>query len=129
MILAGPQGARRGESVEALHDELARRDARGGAHWWLSAQDAGFPCLAVTLTGSVGEVHFFPRAGHPGFRGLGGVGFEEGASTRLFHEACDPWEGIDTPDSFILGRQLIAEIADCFFRTQSMSQALPWLEL
>lgn len=117
------------EDEEALETTLMWRDSRGGADFWLSQEGEEFPCLAMQISGNVGHVMYFPRDGHPGFRCLGGEGLAEGGDTKLIFPGCDPADGEDVPNQFIVpfGKALL--IAKDFFRNGKMSGTAAWFEL
>ena len=129
MILEGLNRSIRVETAQALREVLAWRDAGGGAHWWLAGEVGAFPALAMTFTGPVAELHFFAQASHPGFRCVGGEGLPEDGETLLVYEGCDPGDGIQTPNEFIIRSEQAADIAAFFLANQAMSDAVAWLEL
>jgi hypothetical protein len=116
------------DDVEGLEEVLAWRDARGGAFFWLT-HDEQYPSLAIRVSGDLADIHFFPRDGHPGFRCLGGEGMAEGGPTTLVFEGCDPGDGEDTPNEFVVPFETAKSIASEFLRSQRMSGDVSWFEL
>jgi hypothetical protein len=108
---------------------LAWRDDRGGAILWLSPDDARYPAMALRIGGSVADVHYIPRDGHPGFRCLGGDGLPPGGLTRLVYRGADPASGEETPNEFVVPVGTASSVAAEFFRSQQMSGAVSWFEL
>jgi hypothetical protein len=117
------------EDEKALEAALMWRDSRGGAEFWLSQEGEKYPCLAMQISGSVGHVMYFPNDGHPGFRCLGGEGLAKGGATTLVFLGCDPGDGVDVPNEFVVpfGKALL--IAKDFFRNRKMSDTVAWFEL
>lgn len=116
------------EDVADLEKALAWRDSRGGGLFWLS-QDGGFPTLAIRVSGDVADLHFFPEDGHPGFRCLGGVSLPEDGMTKLVFEGCDPEDGEETPNRFIVPLERAISVAREFLGRQQMPSAVSWFEL
>ncbi len=115
--------------VKELQEALAWRDARGGAIFWLSDDEDKYPAFAMRVSGDLADVHFFPKEGHPGFRGIGGEGLPADGSTRLVFQGCDPGSGEETPNDFILPFPTASSIATEFFLHKRMSSGITWLEL
>ena len=111
-----------------LDRALACRDSLGGGAFWLS-RDGGFPLLAIRLSGDIADVHFFLEEGHSGFRCLGGEGLIEGGSRKLVFEGCDPGDGEETPNEFVIPLETAASVAKEFLRSGRMSDAVSWFEL
>ncbi len=97
--------------------------------FWLSDGDYTFPALVLRVTGDVADVHYFPEDGHPGFRCVAIQGLLEGGVTTLVYAGCDPWTGEDTPNEFIISIESARVIAEHFFVSKLMSNAVRWLEL
>lgn len=114
---------------KGLEEVLSSRDSRGGGLFWLAHDDAKYPCLAIRVSGDVADVHFFPRDGHAGFRCLGGEGMPDDGSTMLVFEGCDPRDGEETPNWFVVPVERAISIGREFFRSKRMSDAGSWLEL
>jgi hypothetical protein len=112
-----------------LNGVLAWRDDRAGAIFWLAADEASDPTLAIRVSGSVADVHYFPREGHPGFRALGGNGLPEHGFTTLVYEGADPATGEQCANEFIVTFETAQAIAREFMQTQQMSGATSWFEL
>jgi len=117
------------KSEAALETTLTRRDTLGGAEFWLSPPDRKYPCLAIRICGALCDMHFFPAARHPGFRCLGGEGLPADGVTKLVFEGCDPGDGEQTPNRFIVPFNKVLSVAKVFFRTGSKSDTEEWLEL
>ena len=115
--------------ANGLHDVLAWRDKRGGARFWLSEGLEPYPVLAITVTGELADVMYFPEEGHPGFRCLGGEGLPKDGSTTFVFDACDPWTGEDSPNEFIVSLRTACSIGVDFLQRKQMSEAVSWLEL
>ena len=75
------------------------------------------------------DVHYFSRDGHPGYRCLGGGGLPEGRSTTLVYRGCDPTDGEQVPNGFIVPFDTARTVAREFFRSGRMSDAVSWFEL
>jgi hypothetical protein len=117
------------DSEEALKAALVSRDSRGGAEFWLSQAGQKYPCLAVRIGGTLCDVHFFPEDGHPGFRCLGGEGLSPDGMTKLVFEGCDPGDGEQIPNRFVVPFTKALSVARVFFRAGIMSDAEEWFEL
>lgn len=102
------------EDEASLGKALAYRDRRGGAQLWLSPNNADFPCLAFRISGEVGDIHYFPEEGHPGFRRLGGKDLLLGGVTVLVFEGCDPGDGEESQNAFIISSKKIVGVAKSF---------------
>jgi hypothetical protein len=116
-------------SVAELTQALSWRDRREGAHFHITLGGRDYPELGMRFTGGYAVVHYFPSYGHPGFRCLGGDGLPQGGSTRFVYQGCDPSAGEDTPNQFIVTTAVASTIAEEFFRTGKMSDAVKWMEL
>jgi hypothetical protein len=116
-------------SETALERVLVQRDSRGGAEFWLSAAGQNFPCLAIQVSGAVGHVTFFPADGHPGFRCVGTKASLPDSITKLVFEGCDPGDGEQIPNRFIVPFSKALAIAKVFFRAGVIPDAEEWLEL
>ena len=127
MEIAGHRQTWEVDNEEELVQVLARRDPRGGAEFWLSQTHSSSPCLAIRISGTLGD--FFPGGEHPGYRCLGGEGLTADGSTTLVYEGCDPGGGVEVSNHFIvpLGRMLLVAIA--FYHDGRMSPAEEWFEL
>ena len=99
------------EDEASLERALAYRDRRGGAQLWFSPNNADFPCLAFRISGKVGDIHYFPEEGHPDFRRLGGKGLLQGGVTVLVFEGCDPGDGEESQNAFIITSKEIIGVA------------------
>lgn len=108
---------------------LSLRDARGGAELWLSQEHEAYPTLALQIGGSLGNATFFPRDGHPGFRCLKGQVLLEDEFTRIVFEGCDPSDGEEVPNEFVLGFESLVALTKIFFHSSGMSKSELWLEL
>jgi len=117
------------DDTGALKMALEWRDSRGGAEFWLAHEGGAYPCLAVRLDGSAADVHYFPDAEHPGFRCLGGAGLPAGGVTKLVYEGCDPGDGEEVPNEFIVTAAVAARLAEAFFRSGEKSAEVEWMEL
>ena len=117
------------EDEEALEKILAFRDERGGAQFWLSPTNAEWPCLAIRISGNHGDVHYFPTERHAGFRRLSGQGLSDGGFTKLEFDGCDPSDGEESPNAFILSFQQIVDIARNFFCSGTILDFEKWLAL
>jgi hypothetical protein len=117
------------QDAEALQHALAWRDSRGGGFFWLSLEDRKYPCMAIRVSGSIADVHYFPADGHPGFRCLGGEGLPEEGSTTLVFEGCDPRQGEETPNRFVVPFETASSVAAEFLRSQRMSPTVSWFEI
>jgi hypothetical protein len=115
--------------ASGLHDVLTWRDKRGGARFWLSEGLEQYPVLAITVTGELADVMFYPEESHPGFRCLGGQGLPKGGSTTFVFDGCDPWTGEDSPNEFVVSLNSASLIAVEFLEKKQMSVAVSWLEL
>jgi hypothetical protein len=117
------------DSEEALETALSTRDARGGAEFWLSPAKSRHPCLAVQVGGTFSSVTFFPKEDHPGFRCLGGKGLPAAGITKLIFEGCDPGDGEQIPNRFVIPFSSALAVAKVFFTGSIMSDTEDWLEL
>jgi hypothetical protein len=117
------------DDADALRTALEWRDSRGGAEFWLAHQGGAYPWLALRLTASAADLHYFPAAGHPGFRCLGGAGLPAGGLTKLVYDGCDPADGEDVPNEFIVPAATAARLAEAFFRSGEKSPQAQWAEL
>ena len=116
------------DSEMDLDTAIAWRDQRGGAVFWV-AHEPQYPCMAIRVSGDVADVHYFPEAGHPGFRCLGGTGLPEDGFTTLIYEGCDPAAGEATPNRFIVPWPTARSIAGDFLAGGRMSDRVRWFEL
>jgi hypothetical protein len=131
-VLLRVEGYRQGWNVgseEELVSVLSMRDASGGADLWLSRGQAEFPKLAMQIGSALGNATFFPEDGHPGFRCIGGKGLPKDGITKLIFQGCDPGDGEEVPNEFVLGFEELLSLAKFFFRTGGMSPSESWLEL
>lgn len=117
------------DSEGALETALSTRDARGGAEFWLWSTEKRYPCLAMQIGGTFSSVTFFPSDGHPGFRCLGGEGLPATGITKLVFEGCDPGDGEQIPNRFVIPFSKALAVAKVFFTRSVMSDAEEWLEL
>lgn len=116
------------DDVADLERALAWRDSRGGALFWLSHEQE-FPSLAIRVSDHLADVHFFPEDGHAGFRCLGGEGLPPDGTAKLVFEGCDPGDGEETPNKFIVSLEAAVSVATEFFRRKPMSGDVSWFEL
>ena len=116
------------DDAEDLEEVLTWRDARGGGIFWLT-HDEQYPTLAIRVSGDLADVHFFPRNGHPGFRCLGGAGMPDGGSMRFVFQGCDPADGEDTPNEFVVPLRTAKSIATEFLRSERKARDVSWFEL
>jgi hypothetical protein len=116
-------------NVKELDAALASRDKKCGAMFSISPDDDEYPSLAIRVTKDYADVHYFPYDGHPGFRCLGGEELPEGGWTSLVYQGCDPGDGEETPNEFIVPFATACAIANEFFRSGERSGAVEWLEL
>jgi len=116
-------------NVESLRETLAFRDSRGGAIFWLSPDDKKFPHLGIRVSGDVADVFFLPEPEHPGFRCLGGEGLPTGGSTKLVYKGCDPADGEESPNEFIVPFSKACSVAVDFFLTERRPETVEWFEL
>jgi hypothetical protein len=116
-------------SVKELDAALSSRDDKGGALFFISPDEQRYPSLVIRVTKNYADVHYFPYDGHPGFRCLGGEGLPEDGWTSLVYQGCDPGDGEETPNEFIVPFATACEIARAFLRTGERSDAVQWLEL
>jgi hypothetical protein len=116
-------------SEEELVSVLLLRDARGGAELWLSRERQAYPTLALQLGGSLGSATFFPQAGHPGFRCVRGQALVDDGFTKIVFQGCDPSDGEEVPNEFVLGFESLVALAKVFFLNGGMSTSEQWLEL
>lgn len=114
---------------EALEAALMSRDSRGGGEFWLSQTERKYPCLAMQVCGTLSHVTFFPDDGHPGFECLGGEGLPPDGVTKLVFEGCDPGDGVEIPNRFIVPLTKALSEANVFFYAGIMSDAEEWFEL
>ena len=105
------------------------RDSVGGAIFFLEPDDASYPLLCMRVSGDVADIIFYPEDGHPGFRCLGGEGLLEGGWTTLMYEGCDPSDGEEEPNQFIVPYVKARAVASDFLRDLKMSEAVSWLDL
>jgi hypothetical protein len=117
------------DSEEALTTALTWRDSRGGAQFWLSPAGREHPCLALQVGGTAGHVIFFPEKGHPGFRYVGGQGLSPDGVTKVVFHGCDPVDGEEVPNRFIVPFSKMLSLAQAFYRTGNISHPEDWLEL
>ena len=117
------------EDEASLEKALAYRDRCGGAQLWLSPNNADFPCLAFRISGEVGDIHFFPKEGHPGYRRLGGKGLPHGGVKALVFDGCDPKDGEETPNLFIISPEEIIGVAKSFLCVTNIVNLEAWVEL
>ena len=117
------------EDVQGLHQALAWRDARGGGIFFLSRENVQYPHLCIRVSGNIADVHFFPEEGHPGYRCLGDEGMPEGESTTFVYEGCDPWDGEETPNRFVVPFETARSIATAFLRSERRPDTVSWFEL
>jgi hypothetical protein len=112
-----------------LEQALLQRDERGGGEFWISPDSSEFPCLAVRISGAIGDVHFFPDADSPGFRCLAGADPPQGGTTKLLYMGCDPADGEDSPSEFIVPFATIVQIALAFLAEEDPLTLGHWFEL
>ena len=114
---------------KSLEDALAWRDNLGGGAFFIASDNEEYPMLAIRVSGDLADVHYFPQAGHPGFRCLGGDGLPAGGTTPLVFQGCDPAAGEETPNKFIVPIETACAVAREFFDTRQMSESVSWVEL
>lgn len=117
------------EDEASLERALAYRDRRGGAQFWFSPNNTDYPCLGFRISGEIGDIHYFPEEGRPGFRRLGGKDLPQGGMTVLVFEGCDPGDGEESPNAFILPVKEIIEVAKCFLCMHRIVDLEAWEEL
>jgi len=88
-----------------------------------------YPVLAIRVTGELADVTFLPEQGHPGCRCLGGEGLPRHASTMLVFNGCDPADGEETANKFVVPFETACSVAMDFFQKKQMSEAVAWFEL
>jgi hypothetical protein len=114
---------------ESLSQALGWRDSFGGGIFFLEPDDADYPLLCMRVSGDVADIIFYPADDHPGFRCLGGDGLPEGGMTTLVYEGCDPGDGEEEPNRFIVPFAKARAVAMDFLRDWRMSEAAFWLDL
>jgi hypothetical protein len=129
MLIEGHGIAWEAHDEEGLEAILRGRDSRGGALFWLSDGAGSFPCLAIRVSGNLSDIHYFPRGEHPGFVCLGGRDLPLHATSILVFEGCDPGDGEEQSNEFIVPFATALTVAKDFFRTNQMSSSVQWFEL
>lgn len=117
------------ENEDALEKALSMRDGRGGAHFWLSPGGTSYPSLSARICGNIGDIHYFPLMGHPGFRRPAKDAPSRDGFTMLVYEGCDPKDGEATPNEFVITFQEIVEVAKDFLQSGEIRDLDLWLEL
>ena len=112
----------------ALEDVLRFRDGVGGGLFWISDDADSFPVMAIRISGSLADVHYFPDEDHPGFRALAEPSQQRGGTTAFIYEGCDPATGEETPSEFVLPVSTAILIAKEFHLTRTRSSAVSWFE-
>lgn len=129
MIVHGYGRAWKVEDDEGLGEVIAWRNSRGGGIFWMAHEGDDYPLLEIRISGDVADVHFFPKEGHPGFRCLGGWGLPVDGSTKLVYQGCDPGDGEEIPNRFIIPLATARRVAREFLARKRMSDAVSWFEL
>jgi hypothetical protein len=129
MIIEGYRRTWKVNDAPELRAALAWRDERGGGEFWLAHEGTRHPCLAICMSSDIADVHYFPVAGGSAFRRLGGENLPENGTTTMIYMGCDPGDGVETPNSFIIPSTAAVAIAEEFFRTKLVSCSAGWMEL
>ena len=114
---------------KSLEAALAWRDDRGGGAFFLAPDQEEYPLLLIRISGDVADVQYYPQDEHPGFRCLGGDGLPEGGTTRLVYEGCDPADGEEEHNDFIVPTKTALAVAREFFGSQQLPKSVLWFEL
>ncbi len=118
-----------------VHDDqgvervLSTRDARGGGEYWLAEGVRDYPCLGVTVSGDQSAIHYFPEEGHPGFRCLGGIGLPTDGKSTFEFDGCDPGNGMEVPNGFVVPVATAVAVAKDFLRCKNLPTSAEWFEL
>jgi hypothetical protein len=129
MLIEGHGVAWEAHDEQGIEAVLRRRDSRGGGLFWLSDAARSYPCLAMRVSGNLSDVHYFPCESHPGFRCLGRQDLPPHGWSTLVFEGCDPGDGEECPNEFIVPFAAVLAVAKEFFRTKRMSSSAEWFEL
>ncbi|MEK8035008.1 hypothetical protein AACH06_29685 [Ideonella sp. DXS29W] len=117
------------EDAASLEAALSLRDERGGADLWLSPDGAEYACLAIRIGGNVGDVHFLPEFDNPGYRCLGGSELPKNGITKLVFMGCDPGDGEEVPNEFVVPSATIVRVARGFLLGEQVLDLAKWLQL
>lgn len=113
------------ETPKELRLVLDHRTDEGFNGFWLF-HDQEFPRLAILVNRDAAVVHYFPRAGHPGF-----VSDDPGKSSALvrFHVAHAGDEGALPGYQTVTLERAISAAVQFLERPHSLPPALCWFEL
>ena len=132
MRIQGHRREWRAADEVALEEVLRFRDRAGGGLFWLRPDDGSYPAVAIRISGDLADVHYFPLAGHPGFRALASPSRRPiygGATATLVYEGCDPSSGEESPTEFVIPVDTAVSLGREFFRTGTRPSSTPWFEL
>jgi hypothetical protein len=130
MQIAGDNRHWDAEDEAQIETVLKFRDAVGGGLFWLSVPDEEYPALAIRISGDVGDVHYFPGGGHPGYRALASRQPGDPDGHVLFrYEGADPASGEEVSQRFVLPCPIVVGIAQEFFSQRSLPASVTWFEL
>ncbi len=117
------------ENEQELEELLKKKDRCGGGLFWIAESENSYPYLGIRVTESVGDIHFFPEEGHPGFRCIGGEDLPKSGNTVLIYYGCDPADGEETPNEFIVPFATLLVVAKEFLQSKKLPESVKWLEL
>ncbi len=129
MLMTASHGEWDVPNDESVENALSTRDVRGGGEFWLADNACKYPCLGIIVSGDLSDIHYFPYEGHPGFRCLGEAGLPpEGMSVFVF-DGCDPGDGIEVPNEFVVPIATAVTVAKEFLRRKQLPTLVEWFEL
>ena len=119
------------EDQGTLAKFLGRRDDKRGGEFWLSGEEDSWPCLAIIVSDEWSDVTYFSGIDHPGFRCLRRHDDPPlpGVMTKFKWVGCDPADGVQTPNTFVLPFATSLYLAQEFFRHRVLPESAQWFEL
>ncbi|MFX1450750.1 MAG: Imm1 family immunity protein [Promethearchaeota archaeon] len=129
MIVSGYQTEWVVDDEHSLDNILRTRDDMKGGEFWLADVAGEYPCLSIIIYQNLSTIHYFPKENHPGFRCLGGEGLPSGGMTIFVYQGCDPRDGIEIPNKFVVPFTTALAVAKEFFRSRKLPASVQWFEL
>ena len=112
-----------------LETILRKKDSRGGGAFWLADEDGAHPCLLIRVSGDLSEILYFPHEHHPGFLCVGGQGLPPHGTTLFVFDGCDPGDGEERPNDFVVPFATAVIVARDFLRDRQLPSSVQWFEL
>jgi hypothetical protein len=119
------------QTYDELASALRRRYAQGDKgvnQFWLAHDEEEYPQLGIQVNGQLATLHYFPTAGHPGFRSSGPAhGLDPDGWTLFWISEID--SPADNPNRFVVGLEVAEKAARAFMEKRDLPANLEWFEL